>query len=212
MLGWGRGGRSGFLICRGSLERQNDHDDSNSRSEFREEVQMAIYIWKQLFIPLPYCTVGKLNSPASTRLFKLWFVAVLFAFLSPGLSQVNVWPQLQYAAFSEESIISYRTHKEREAWDFSLSFGENTSNSDISQEQQQQQKKSSSPWFHRGALRLLQLLSSTAVSHVQTGHQLVRVDKGFVTADLCSQVHATFEKWNVTYRPPWFPLQSHRNN
>lgn len=37
-------------------------------------------------------------------------------------------------------------------------------------------------------------------------------DKGFLTADLCIQVNSTFEKWNVTYRPRWFPLHSHRNN
>lgn len=36
--------------------------------------------------------------------------------------------------------------------------------------------------------------------------------KSFLTADLCIQVRSTFEKWNVTYRPQWFPLQSHRNN
>lgn len=44
-----------------------------------------------------------------------------------------------------------------------------------------------------------------------TGHRLVLEDKGFLTADLCSSVHSTFEKPNVTYRSQRFPLQSHRN-
>lgn len=35
----------------------------------REEVQMLVYIWKQLFIS-PYCTVVKPNYPASTHLLK----------------------------------------------------------------------------------------------------------------------------------------------
>lgn len=64
------GGKCGLLICGGFLERQNGYDDSNSWQEFEREVQMLFYIWKQLFIPLPYCTVVKLNYPASTRLLR----------------------------------------------------------------------------------------------------------------------------------------------
>lgn len=49
-----------------------------------EEVQMLFYIWKQLFIPLPYCTVVKSNCPASTHLLKQTFAhhsGMCFSFL-----------------------------------------------------------------------------------------------------------------------------------
>lgn len=75
---------------------------------------MLFYIWKQLFIPLPYCTVVKLNYAASTH-----HITTVCAFLFIGLSQVNIWPLLQYAVFSEESIISY--HKQRAKHEILLS-------------------------------------------------------------------------------------------
>lgn len=165
---------------------------------------MVIYIWRQLFIPLPYCTFHSFvkadfcTSEGSLLMFQSDYLKSMFGF------------QLEYAAFSEQSIISY--HEQREMHDILVCHPTvDTGEAAVKMWAKHvflfghletyrtvafcNQTKKSLPftsllWPQSSAAHAVQvLLWSTAVSHVQTGHQLVWEDKGFLTADLCSQVH-----------------------
>lgn len=73
---------------------------------------MVLYLEAVIYnSPLLYCCETELTSFHSfvEADFCAWRWYVLF--YSQGLSQVNIWPLLQNAAFLEESITSY--HKQR---------------------------------------------------------------------------------------------------
>lgn len=67
-----------------------------------------VVLYLEAVIFTPYCTAVKSDCPASSLFVKADFCTSQWYVLFFVLSQVNIWPMLLYAAFSKESIASYR--------------------------------------------------------------------------------------------------------